>query len=69
MKGTLRILDATGHTDVVWDTSETATVEAAKEAFAEALLEGRLAIAGGKLVDELDLTQEKTTVLPLMVGG
>ena len=69
MTGTLTILDGTGHTDVAWDTAETATVEAAREAFAEALLEGRLAVAGGKMVDEFDPRAGTITVLPVMVGG
>ena len=74
MKGTLKILDHTGHTSVDWCTDLQETVDAANARFNEMLGQGYTAFEmdgpkTGTQVREFNPEANSIVMIPRMVGG
>ena len=74
MKGTLKIMDRTGHTTVGWSTDLQETVEAANQRFNDMLKEGYTAFRlqdtkTGEQIAEFDVSAESILMIPRLVGG
>jgi len=67
--GQLHIIDGTGHTVIPWDARDVTTVDTAKRIFAQALLEGRLAIGDGKIMHKFDSSVKRVTLIAPQAGG
>lgn len=73
MKGTLSITDASGHTEVKWDTEAPETVEETRRQFDEIVSRGYLAYAktdtGSEQIRSFDPEAEEIVVTAPLVGG
>lgn len=73
--GTMRIIDRSGDTKIIWDADKKDEVEAAKNTFAELTDKGYIAYEvkkdgePGEIVKRFDKKAEKLILAPPMQGG
>lgn len=71
----MRILDTTGDTKVIWDSSNADEVQVAKDTFDKLRKKGHTAYSvkkngdKGSIITEFDAEAEKIILAPRMVGG
>ena len=75
MQGTMRAMDGTGDTKIIWDTDQQAEVDAARQTFDKLTKKGYKAFSvkkGGdkdEMIDKFDPTLEKIILVPPIRGG
>jgi len=75
MIGRMSVMDHTGHREVVWDSKDRLSVEAAERVFNELKSEGKLLYRAepgsddGQLLRRFDPTAQEIVVSPRNVGG
>lgn len=75
MLGELRVMDGTGDTKIIWDSTKKDEVAAAKKTYDDLKKKGYMAYAvkrdgeKGTLIHDFDEEAEKIILAPRMVGG
>ena len=76
MKGEMAVMDGSGDTKIIWDSSNEAEVEAARDTFKKLTKKGYKAYSvkgkecnKGAIMDEFDAEAERIILVPPMVGG
>ena len=73
--GTMRVIDQTGDTKIIWDADQKAEVEAARDTFNKLRKKNYNAYAvkkdgeKGSIITEFDPAAEKIIMAPPMAGG